>query len=561
MANNNPIIAAAERRAGLPEKTLPIDFGRFLYLVVDAIPEMRSSMSMVLSSLGANRVEFAGRTIEAIGRVQRTQYDVILADYTLQHEYDGVHLYEELKQRNLIKQSCVFFIVTAERRSQKVIGAVEMAPDDYLLKPFTGQMLAERLEKAIRKKKEFECVDDAILNHEYLKAIDECNRRISKGDPYILDFLKLKGRLSIQTGDYLTARQTYEQILRSKPVPWAKLGLAKSLYHLKEFAASEGLFREVLQYNDRVMEAYDWLSKIQAQRGELGDAQATLQQAVKISPWIVPRQRKLGEVAHRNHEHDIAEDALKKTISIAKYSFWRDAGDYGSLARVQIDKGDTKAAQGTVQEIRRDFDNQPAAEMLSYAIESIVHKKSGQNDMATAALAEAQKRMDAMGKDVPEKFALDVAQACFVNGDPHKGTEIVKQVVKNNHENSDILARVNALYHDVGRAEEGSELIRETANDIVDLNNRAVRLAREGDIEGSIEMFLRAAEEMPNNQQILLNTVNALLAFVNTKGWHESYMQQALRHLEKARSLNQVSSKFQKIDQLMKATKARYGVN
>ena len=555
----NPIIVAQDRRTGVPEKELPVDFGRFLFLVVDAVPEMRSAMSMTLASFGANRVEFASRVTEAISRIQRSQYDVILSDYTLGHDYDGIHLFEECKQRNLIKQSCVFFIVTSERRSQKVMSAVELAPDDYLLKPFSGQILAERLEKGIRKKKEFESVDDAILNHEYLRAIEECNRRIAMNDPFAVDFLKLKGRLSVMTGDFHSARETYEKVLNVKDLPWAKLGLAKSLYHLNETEESETLFREVLDYNDRVMEAYDWLAKLYARKGQGDKAQETLQQAVRISPWIVTRQKKLGEVSHRNKALDVAEQAYKKTIDIARYSFWREAGDYAHLARVQIDRGDTKAAQTTVQDVRKEFLGQPDAQALSYAMESMVAQKTGDKEKAKAALEEARKRFATI-EAVPENYTLELAQACFANNEPEQATELIRQVVKNNHENSEILGRVNDLYSAVGRAEEGTALVQQTADDIVGLNNRAVKLAREGDFDGSINLFLRAAEEMPNNLQILLNTVNALLAFVNTKGWHESYMHTAQRYLDRARDLDRASSRFQKLDQLMKATRHRFGM-
>ncbi|WP_230369681.1 response regulator [Paludibacterium denitrificans] len=79
------------------------------------------------------------------------EFDVVLCDYDLGNGYDGLYLFEEVKERNLIKQSCVFMIVTGERRAQRVISAAELAPDDYLLKPFTGEVLSQRLEKAMRR--------------------------------------------------------------------------------------------------------------------------------------------------------------------------------------------------------------------------------------------------------------------------------------------------------------------------------------------------------------------------------------------------------------------------
>lgn len=555
----NPIITAMERRSGVAASNVAIDFSKLMILVVDAVPDMRAAMSMTLASFGANRIEFAGRVSEAIGRIRRTQYDVILADYRLTHDYDGVHLFEEAKKYNLLKQSCVFVVVTSERRSQMVMGAVELAPDDYLIKPFSGQVLAERLEKAIRKKKEFECVDAAIMGHRYLQAIEECNRRIKANDPFLLDFLKLKGRLLITTGDYDAGLQTYSSILNSRDFPWAKLGLAKCKYHLQDIDGAEALFTEVLSVNDRVMEAYDWLARIYAQKNEHARAQEFLQKAISISPWMVKRQKHLGQVAHRNQALAVAEEAYKKTIGIAKNSFWREAGDYASLARVQLDNDNAAAALATVNEVRREFQHEPQAQMLSYAVEAMVHKKSGERDRAMAALLEAQRRHGELG-EVPEEYTLNLAQACFENGKTEAANELVRNVVRNNHEDPETINRIKDLYQAVGREDEGEAMVRETAGGIVDVNNNAVRMAREGNYDGAVKLFLKALELMPNNVQILLNTINALLGLINTQGWNEEYMELVTRFVERTRSLDRTSTKFQKLEQLMQDTRRRFNV-
>jgi DNA-binding response OmpR family regulator len=123
-------------------------YSRRLFLVVDSVPEMQRALAMTLSSFGAEKVEYASKASDALAKMSRFEFDVVLCDFDLGNGYDGLYLFEEVKERNLIKQSCVFMIVTGERRSQRVISAAEMAPDDYLLKPFTGEVLAQRLGKA-----------------------------------------------------------------------------------------------------------------------------------------------------------------------------------------------------------------------------------------------------------------------------------------------------------------------------------------------------------------------------------------------------------------------------
>ncbi|MBB5017126.1 CheY-like chemotaxis protein/Flp pilus assembly protein TadD [Chitinivorax tropicus] len=535
-----------------------INYAQQLFLVVDNVPEMRQSMAFTLSAIGANKVEFATRVGDALAKIQKQDIDIILCDYDLEHPADGLHLIEEIKLRNLAKQSCVFMIITGERRAQNVIGAVEQAPDDYLLKPFTGDALIRRLDRAIRKKREFECVDDFILRHEYLRAIEECNRHIRNKHQYALDFMKLKGRMCLQIGDHEAARQTYKQVLLVKPLAWAKMGLGKSEFHLKHYALAEQLFNEVLEENGQVMEAYDWLSKILAAQGEFERAQHVLQNAVRISPTIVQRQKQLGSLAHRNKDYGVAEQALKQTIQLARYSFWRDPGDYADLSRVQLDKGDIKAAQQTVSEVRKDFPKDPNAVMVSYVMESLVSGKAGDKNAAHTALELAQKQFQLLGGEVPERYTLDLAEACYRAGDEAQAEQLVRGVLKNRNEDNDILNRISGLYESIGRTEKGQILIEEANADLISINNQAVTLAKAGNLEGAVQLFIQAVTDMPANVQVTLNSINALLAYVNTQGWHASYMQLAKEYLEKVRKQEPSNGKYQRLVQTYQQTLIRH---
>lgn len=563
MSNPNPINALTEIGMRNTEsnrrRPAQVDYSRLLFLVVDPAKEMRGAMTMTLSSMGASKVIFATRIGDALSQIQKHDVDIVLCEYDLEHSADGLHLLEEIKHRNLCKQSTVFMIVTAERRAQNVIGAVEQAPDDYLLKPFTGEALSKRLDKAIRKKLEFRCVDDAMRNNEYLRAIEECNQRIGNRDEYTLDFMKLKGRLSLMIGDFQGAKQVYTGVLAARPVPWAKMGLGKAEYHLKNLATAEHQFKEVLETNGQVMEAYDWLAKTHTAQAEYAAAQSILQNAVNLSPTIVNRQKALGEVAHKNKDFDVAEQALRDTITLAKYSFWRDAGDYAQLSKVQLDKGDVDAAKKTVSEVRRDFKQDPQAALLSYVMEANVSQKLGDPVAAKLALDMAEKQLAVLGDKVPDHYALEFAEACYKGGRDEAASAVVKKVLKNNHENSELLAKVEGLFDTLGNPELGNQLISQTTQDIVDLNNRAVTLAKSGDLEGAVQLFIQAVNDMPANVHVSLNAVNALLAYVNTKGWHASYMQLVKEYLERIRKADPSNGKFQKLGETYKATLRRYG--
>ena len=105
---------------------------------------------------------------DAMAKLARYSFDIVLCDFDLGNGYDGLHLLEEAKTRNLLKQSCVFMIVSGERRSQRVLAAAELEPDGYLIKPFTGEQLRVRLDRAMRRREAFRCVDDALKQNDLL---------------------------------------------------------------------------------------------------------------------------------------------------------------------------------------------------------------------------------------------------------------------------------------------------------------------------------------------------------------------------------------------------------
>lgn len=518
-----------------------------LILIIDSVPEMQRALTMTLASFGANKVEFATRPGDAMAKLARYSFDIVLCDFDLGNGYDGLHLLEEAKTRNLLKQSCVFMIVSGERRSQRVLAAAELEPDGYLIKPFTGEQLRVRLDRAMRRREAFRCVDDALKQNDLLVAINSCNDHISQGDEFALDFMRLRGSLSLKIGDYLSAKSLYEEVMAIKAQPWAQLGLAKSLTQLKQYDEAKVMFDEVLSKNGRVMEAYDWLAKLYEAQNDMSAAQETLENAVQLSPLAIRRQKELAEVAVQNHDYDTAERALKKTIDVAKYSVYRAVEDYAALARVQIAKGDLQSANQTAGTVRREFRHNAVAEWMATIIDSQVFKKQGQPHRGRELLDEAIKRMPELEEKLSQQAKMELIQACYAQGREDVGNSMVQQIVRNNHDNQHVLERLTRIYEQVDRLEVGKQLIAENVQSVVDINNQAVRLAQSGQLEDAVQMFMQAVEELPQNQQILLNAVNAILAMVHRKGWHETHMAHAYHFLERVRQMDALNGKYQKL--------------
>ncbi|MBN3004035.1 tetratricopeptide (TPR) repeat protein [Chromobacterium alkanivorans] len=540
-------VAAASKTGAAPRKSYDDPYSKRLFLIIDSLPEMQRALAMTLSSFGADKVEYASKAGDALAKMGKYEFDVVLCDYDLGNGYDGLYLFEEVKERNLIKQSCVFMIVTGERRSQRVISAAELGPDDYLLKPFTGEVLRERLEKAMRRREAFRLVDEAIMRHEYLSAIEVCSRLIGERGEFTLDFMKLKGSLALKIGDFDSARSLYMDVLRIKPVPWAKMGLAKSLTGLKAYDEARLLFEEVLTDNDRVMEAYDWLAKLYRSNHNLDEAQATLKQATDISPVVFRRQQQLAEVALLNNQLEVAEDACQTTLDIAKYTWHRSPTHYAALARVQLARGDTANVGRTLSNLRRDYRYNEEGEWMASVVDSQLQSKKGNRDKARQLFSDAETKFRQLAPKLSSDAQMEFARACYAQGHKDAGNSVMRDLVRNHHDDEELLARFGDMFEEVGLGEDGRQLIADNVQSVLELNNQAVREAQAGQFDSAIERFVKAHEEMPQNIQVMLNLINATMAYVHRQGWHESHMRRAHDMLSKVRDLAPTNNKFQKI--------------
>ncbi len=522
-------------------------YAKRLFLIIDSLPQMQRALAMTLSSFGANSVEYAAKAGDALAKMAKYEFDVVLCDYDLGNGYDGLYLFEEVRARNLLKQSCVFMIVTGERRSQRVISAAEMAPDDYLLKPFTGEVLRERLERAMRKREAFRLVDENILRHEYLAAIEACGRKIEENGEFAFDFMRLKGSLALKIEDYDAARDAYMQVLRLKPATWAKMGLAKSLAGLKSLDEARLLFEAVLADNSQVMEAYDWLARLYRNHHDLERAQHTLQTAAEMSPAVFRRQQQLAEVAMLNHDLATAEAACQQTLDIAKYTWHRSPTHYAALARIQLARGDAANAGRTLASLRHDYRYNEEAEWLANVVDSQLQAKNGNADKAAALLADATERFKPLAAKLDQEAQLEYARACYQQGREPQGNEVMEYLVRNHHDDEQLLAHFGDMFEELGMGQAGRQLIAQNVKTVLELNNQAVREAQSGELDTAIARFAKALEEMPQNVQIMLNLVNAVLAHVSQNGWHESHMRRAYELLGKVRDIAPTNNKFQKI--------------
>jgi len=520
-----------------------VDFTGKKFLIVDDFGDMRSMLRNMVESYGVSKIDGAANGKDALNAMAKKDYDVILCDYNLGEGKDGQQVLEEAKHKSHIKFSTVFMMITAENTLHMVMGAVEYQPDDYMSKPFNKHSLRQRLEKIILKKSDFEGIERVIKQGDLPQAILLCDQRIKDKPANLPEFQKLMAELYIKTAQLDEAEKVYADILSQRNVPWAQMGLGKISYINSDYEKAREIFQEVIQNNKNNVEAYDWLSKTLVELEDIDSAEEYLIEAAKLSPKAIQRQMVLGDLALENKRYSVAAKAFKKAVQVGKYSVYKTPDNYTKQARALVHTSAKKDALRVLKNIRKDFPRDEKAGFQATLCEHIVLNEMDRKEEAQQAFVKASEMFEKIDVQLPADLVLEMSQAYIVNGDKEKGTELIKDLVRNHHENDELLNKVQRTFSEIGMEDEGKQIIFDSREKVVQLNNQGVQLVQEGLLEDAIALFQEALDDMPDNKTINSNTAMVLIRYMEQHGKDDQYLTLAQKCLDmvKERSTADVS--------------------
>jgi tetratricopeptide (TPR) repeat protein len=535
-------------------------------LIVDRHSPARDSLRLMLGALGVTLVHGAGNSAEVIRQVKANRFDIVLSDFVLDDGRDGQQLLEELRHAHLIPLSTVYVIITSERGYTNVVSLAELAPDDYLIKPFTAEQLKARLIRAIYKKHVLRKIYEQIERGALQEAIVACDRVIQQQPQYIYDALRFKGDLLHTLGRTREAEEVFRSVLEGRVVPWAKMGLATALRDRGALDEAEQLAEQVTAEAPDYLSAYDFLASVHEAQGKLAEAQQTLQRAADASPHNTVRQRLVGDVAARNNDLLAAEKAYGKVIERSKGSSLRTVDDFANLSRVLVERGHVDASRKIVADMKREWRGDKQAELAALVTESLCLNSEGSADKAQHLVDQAlalQKTISEeaveKGKPVSQRLAVDLAHACYATGKEAEATKIMRQVAAENHEDAHLIDHITSVFEKTGQPDAGKAMLEQVGKEIVELNNKGVMAARSGDLEGAVQLLIQAVEQVPN-LQFLVNAAKAIFALMDKKGWDEMLAARAIDYLQRAQRKDRKSAKVASARELYVAVAKKHGI-
>lgn len=112
-------------------------------LIADDSGTMRTIIKRSLESLGVTGALEAADGNQAVELFKAGAFDLVLTDWNMPGK-TGLEVVREIRA---LDAEVKIMMVTTEAERTRVVQAIEAGVSDYLVKPFTGDVLREKLQK------------------------------------------------------------------------------------------------------------------------------------------------------------------------------------------------------------------------------------------------------------------------------------------------------------------------------------------------------------------------------------------------------------------------------
>jgi CheY-like chemotaxis protein len=532
-------------------------------LVVDPNPGMRGSLQNMLNQSGIGKIEFAVSSGTAIKQLAKKSYDVILCEYDLgsgsDDGQDGQQLLEDLRHHKLIGLMTIFIMITSEGVYSKVVSAAELTPTDYILKPFTVDVLSARIARAIERRAAFLPTYQLIGQGNLREAIRLCALAESAHSRYALDFVRLRAELHVSLNELPEAEALYSAVLAAKPVGWAGLGLARTLFAQERIDEAEVVANKLVAEQPKLMAAYDLLARCHERKGLLGRAQRILEDAVAISPHMVRRLRRLGEVALDAGDLAASERSFRQVVAKAKYSEFRDPEDHVNLVKALIKKGDQVQAGGVIRDLEKSLRGNPNTDACKAISSALLHESAGDT---AGAIGELNAAVQALRTSTALSSGLRIglARSCLANKLDKEASEVMLAVMNDVGSGVSMQQAIN-VFVKAGRPDLAEGMGVQLKAQAQALLNVAAEKTGMGDFKGAVQTLLEARHMAPGNLPVMIALVKGMLRQLNELGWDHPLGEQCAGVMETMRKLDAVHPMLLQLSDEYLAARRKYGIS
>jgi len=446
--------------------------------------------------------------------IHENEYDIVLSDYNLGRTKDGQQVLEEARFTDRLRATSLFIVVTGENAIDMVMGALEYDPDGYITKPYTLNMLKERLIRIITVKEELRLVNEAIDLQKYDLAIKRCLEVLQNSPRLRLPASRILGQLLLRQKQFEPALKIYSHLLDERSVSWAKLGQAICIFKLGDPDSALALLRRTLVSHPLYVQCYDWIAKILLTLEKPLEAQEALEKAIAISPKAVLRQMELGRIAFENGDMAVAEPAFKYSVRLGRYSCHKSVKNYLQFARAaqaflnnpKERQTQNKASEAfrALDELKQDFADDQDSLFEASIVESKTHLNMENTSDAKRSANEAEELLAKLESPKMD-YKLQMTET-FIETDQSVKAQLMIDELKDLELSDQQKNMLNRLDNELN----GEALKRHTTS----LNDEGVGHYERGELKEAIIAFDQATRYEQAGISVLLNAIQAKISLM-----------------------------------------------
>lgn len=333
-------------------------------LLVEGNPLTRSVAAGQLRNLGVGHVSQVSRVKDARLMIEREPFDIIICNREFEDsDESGQDLLDELRREGQLPHSTVFLMVTAQASYHQVVEAAEAALDGFLVRPYTGALLSQRLTEARNRKRELDDILRALDSGQTEVALARALRRFQGKMPYAAWCGRLVAELLLRLDRPGDARLMFEKLSQGR-VTWARLGVARAMMASGDNGNARKVIQAVLADEPGSADAHDLMGRILVEQCDFDGALNEYREAATITPGCLLRTQHAGALAFYQGQNAESLKLLERSLGLGVQSKLFDALSLLLIAVLRHDLGDKAGVASMREQLLRYRERFPESRRL-----------------------------------------------------------------------------------------------------------------------------------------------------------------------------------------------------
>jgi Flp pilus assembly protein TadD len=215
------------------------------------------------------------------------------------------------------------------------------------------------LRQARVRKVSLQSIFSAIEEEKFQLAAKLCVERFQSKGLFWLFAARMGAELLLRVGRFGDAQTLYQAVVEAKPLPWAKLGVARAQIEAGQVTQASSTLENMISDDPSYTDAYDVMGRAQFELGRFDKALETYKMAATLTPASISRLQNVAMMTYYAGDHTEAEKLLDRTTRLGVESKMFDSQTLVLLAFTRLELADRKGLQRCHDDFLRLIERNP----------------------------------------------------------------------------------------------------------------------------------------------------------------------------------------------------------